>query len=258
MKLRTALVIGGIFSAQLATAQPAPSTASSTTSIQDQWNFSITPYLWGLGVTGSLSNNVASKPIKATLGDLLSDIKFLAMIVAEARTEKFGLYLDALYGDLGKSTAVVLGRPDLNSNVSANLSMITLAPNFRLYSSKSSHVDGLIGARYLGLNTTVTISDPALNVSSKSNITENITTAIAGVKGRLHLGDSNYFVPFYVDAGGGQHSSFTSQAYLGIGRTYDWGDVSLAAKNVYYQFKLNNAKVDLNMLGAAVGVTFRF
>jgi hypothetical protein len=143
-------------------------------------------------------------------------------------------------------------------SVTAQLSMITLAPNFRLHSSKSSYVDGLIGARYLWLNTSTKISDPALNVSFKYNITENITTAIAGVKGRVNLGDSNYFVPFYVDAGGGQHSSFTSQAYLGIGRAYDWGDVSLVAKNVYYNFKLNNANVDLNMFGAGVGVTFKF
>lgn len=258
MKLRTALVISGIFAAQLATAQPVPSTTSSVTSIQDQWNFSITPYLWGLGVTGSLSYNNVSKPVKATLGDLLSDMKFIAMFTAEARTPQYGLYLDALYGDLGTSVAKVVGRSDLNANITSQLSMITLAPNFRLYSSKSSHVDGLIGARYLGLNTKTTISDPALNVSTKFKVTENITTAVAGVKGRFNLGDSNYFVPFYIDAGGGQHSSFTSQAYLGIGRAYDWGDVSLVAKNVYYNFKVENANVDLNMLGAAVGVTFRF
>lgn len=258
MKLRTALVIGGVFAAQLATAQSVPSTTTSPTSINDQWNYSITPYLWGLGVTGSLSHKNISKPFKATLGDLLSDIKFLAMFTAEARTPQYGLYIDALYGDLGKSVAKVVGRSDLDASVNAQLSMITLAPNFRLYSSKSSHVDGLVGARYLGLNTTTTLSDPALRVSSKYKITENITTAVAGVKGRFNLGDSNYFVPFYVDAGGGQHSSFTSQAYLGIGRTYDWGDVSLVAKNVYYNFKLNNANVDLNMFGAGVGVTFRF
>lgn len=258
MKLRTALVICGIFAAQFATAQPVPSTTSNPTSLKDEWNYSITPYLWGLGVRGSISHHNVSTPVKATLGDLLSDIKFLAMFTAEARTPKFGLYIDALYGDLGKSVAKVVGRSDLNANVTAQLSMITLAPNFRLYSSKSSYVDGLIGARYLWLNTSTKISDPALNVSFKYNITENITTAIAGVKGRVNLGDSNYFVPFYVDAGGGQHSSFTSQAYLGIGRAYDWGDVSLVAKNVYYNFKLNNANVDLNMFGAGVGVTFKF
>lgn len=258
MKLRTALVIGGIFAAQLATAQPVPSATTSPTSLQDEWNFSITPYLWGMGVRGSLSHNNVSKPVKVTLGDLLSDLKFLAMLTAEARTPQYGLYLDALYGDLGKSVAKVVGRADLNANVSAQLSMITLAPNFRLYSSKTSHVDGLIGARYLGLNTKTTVSDSALNVSNQYKITENLTTAVAGVKGRFNLGDSNYFVPFYVDAGGGQHSSFTSQAYLGIGRAYDWGDVSLVAKNVYYNFKVSNSNVDLNMFGAAVGVTFRF
>lgn len=259
MTLRTAVLIGGILAAQLATAQPVPSTSSSSNSLKDQWSYSITPYVWALGVRGSLShNNLSTGQIKLTPGDLISDIKMAAMIVAEARSQKFGLYLDVMYGDLGKSASEVVGRVDLNANTTSKLSMITLAPSFNLYSSKSSYVDGLIGARYLWLNASTTVSDPRLGVSFKQTSTENITAAIAGVKGRLNLGDSNYFVPFYVDAGGGQSSSFTSQAYLGIGRTYDWGDVSLVAKNVYYQFKPNNTNVDLNMFGAAVAVTFKF
>ena len=259
MKLRTALFIGGILAAQLASAQPTQNTSSHSTSLKDQWTYSITPYVWALGVRGSLShNNLSTGQIKLTPGDLLSDIKMAAMIVAEARSPKFGLYLDVMYGDLGKSASAVVGRADLNANTTSKLSMITLAPSFNLYSSKSSYVDGLIGARYLWLNASTTISDPTLGVSFKETSTENITAAIVGVKGRWNLGDSKYFVPFYVDAGGGQSSSFTSQAYLGIGRTYDWGDVSLVAKNVYYQFKPNNANVDLNMFGAAVAVTFKF
>lgn len=259
MKLHTALLIGGILAAQLATAQPVSSTSSSSTSLKDQWSYSITPYVWALGVRGSLShNNLSTGQIKLTPGDLLSDIKMAAMIVAEARSPKFGLYLDAMYGDLGKNTSIVIGRADLNANTTSKLSMITLAPSFNLYSSKSSYVDGLIGARYLWLSASTTISDPALGVSFKQKSTQNITAAVAGVKGRWNLGDSNYFVPFYVDAGGGQSSSFTSQAYLGIGRAYDWGDVSLVAKNVYYQFKPNNTNVDLNLFGAAIAVTFKF
>ena len=259
MKFPLAVLLTGLMTAQFASAQPVAGTPTRSSSVKDQWTYSITPYIWALGVRGSLSqNNLSTGQIKLTPGDLLSDIKMAAMIVAEARSNKFGVYLDAMYGDLGKNASAVIGRADLNANVTSKLSMFTLAPSFNLYSSKTTYVDGLIGARYLWLNASTTISDPALGVSFKQTSTENITAAIAGVKGRLNLGDSKYFIPFYVDAGGGQSSSFTSQAYLGIGRTYDWGDVSLVAKNVYYQFKPNNANVDLNMFGAAVAVTFKF
>lgn len=85
-----------------------------------------------------------------------------------------------------------------------------------------------------------------------------IAAAIAGVKGRFEIGQSGYFVPFYVDVDAGQSSSFTSQAYLGVGKSFEWGDVSVVAKNVYYQFKPNVTNVDLNMFGAALAATFRF
>jgi len=259
MKSRIALFFIGLFFVPLSNAQPVTSASSSSVSIKDQWAYSITPYVWALGVRGSLShNNLSTGQIKLTPGDLLSDIKMAAMIVAEARSNSFGVYLDAMYGDLGKNSSTVIGRADLNANTTSKLSIFTLAPSFNLYTSKSSYVDGLIGARYLWLNASTTISDPALGVSFKQTSTQNITAAIAGLKGRWHLGDSNYFIPFYIDVGGGQSSSFTSQAYLGIGHSYHWGDVSLVAKNVYYQFKPNNTNVDLNMFGAAVAVTFKF
>jgi len=56
-----------------------------------------------------------------------------------------------------------------------------------------------------------------------------------------------------VDVGGGGSSSFTSQAYLGVGRAFDWGDISLVAKNAYYQFKPNKTTVDLNMFRLCFG-----
>jgi len=259
MKLRLTLLLAGLLTTQFASAQPVASAPASSASVKDQWNYSITPYAWALGIRGSLShNNLSTGQIKLTPGDLLSDIKMAAMIVAEARSQKYGVYLDAMYGDLGKNSSEVIGRADLNANTTSKLSIFTLAPSFNLYTSKSSYVDGLIGARYLWLNASTTVSDPALGVSFKQTSTQNITAAIAGLKGRWSLGASDYFVPFYIDAGGGQSSSFTSQAYLGIGRAFDWGDVSLVAKNVYYQFKPNNTNVDLNLFGAAVAVTFKF
>ena len=259
MKFRLPLLLAGLFVSQFLNAQPVSSQALTTPSIQDQWQYSITPYVWALGVTGSIShNNRSTAQIKLTPGDLLSDIKMAAMVVAEGRSRRFGFYVDAMYGDLGKTSSKVVGRLDLNANTTAQLSMITLAPSYNLYDAKSLYVDGLVGARYLWLNATTKISVPAFDLSFKETSTQNVTAAVAGLKGRWNLGNSEYFVPFYVDVGGGQSSSFTSQAYLGIGRSFHWGDVSLVAKNVYYQYKPNKNNVDMNLFGAAIAVTFKF
>lgn len=259
MLIRNAAILCGLLLSPLVNAQPATSNASSSIpTLSDKWSFSITPYAWALGMTGSVSHNGKSLgEIKLTPGNLLSDLKMAAMVVAEARRGRVGLYLDAMYGDMGKTASKAVNRADLTASTDMRMTLATLAPTYTLYSSPSFFMDGLVGARVMWQNASTTISlgdGPSLTESSNLQL----AAGVAGVKGRWNLGNSKYFVPYYVDVGVGQTSSFTSQAYLGVGREFDWGDVSLVAKNVYYQFKPNDTNVNLNMFGAAIAATFRF
>jgi hypothetical protein len=259
MMVRFVVLLCGFLLSPLLSAQPTQSSAPAATSLSDTWRFSVTPYAWGMGIRGKVSHNGNSLgEIKLTPGNVLSDLKMAAMLVAEARYGRYGLYLDGVYGDLGATQSRVVGRADLSASTNLRMTMLTLAPSYTLYQSPALNLDGLVGARVMWQNARTTISFPAagLSVTESSNL--QLAAAIAGVKGRWNIGSSNYFVPFYVDVGAGQTSSFTSQAYLGVGRTFEWGDVSLVAKNVYYQFKPNNTNVDLNMFGAAIAATFRF
>lgn len=259
MKHRLFLLLCGLMFAHLASAQPSASNTTSSVTASEQWHFGVTPYIWAMGISGSVSHNDTSLgEIKLTPGDILSDIKMAAMLVMEARRGRFGVYLDGVYGNLGTSSSRVVGRADLTANTNLTMTMLTLAPTYNFQSSPSLHLDGLVGARVMWQNASSTISFPqsGLSVSESSNL--QIAAGIAGIKGRYNFENSKYFLPFYVDAGVGQSSSFTSQAYLGVGRTFDWGDVLLVAKNTYYQFKPNQNTVDLNMFGAAIAATFRF
>lgn len=259
MKGRFAVFLCALLLTSLANAQPASSGSTSALTASDPWRFSVTPYAWGMGITGSVSHNGTSLgEVKLTPGNILSDLKMAGMLVAEARHGRVGLYLDGVYGDLGKSSSRVVGREDLTANTSLQMTMLTLAPTYNILNSPSLNLDALVGARIMWQNASTTISLPEVGLSVKESSSLQLAAGIAGVKGRYNFENSKYFVPFYVDVGAGQSSSFTSQAYLGVGRTFDWGDVSLVAKNVYYQFKPNQSTVDLNMFGAAIAVTFRF
>lgn len=259
MKSRLVLLLCGLMLSHAVSAQPTTSNTTSSLATSDEWRFGVTPYIWAMGISGSVSHNGTSLgDIKLTPGDVLSDIKMAAMLVAEARRGRYGLYLDGVYGNLGTSSSKVVGRADLTANTNLTMTMLTLAPTFNFQSSPSLHLDGLIGARVMWQNasTKIAFPQPGPSVSESSNL--QLAAGVAGVKGRYNFENSPYFVPFYLDVGAGQSSSFTSQAHLGVGRAYDWGDVLLVAKNVYYQFKPNQNTVDLNMFGFAVAATFRF
>lgn len=259
--LFTGLLCGLMFS-PLVSAQPSTSPTTSqaaSTALSDQWRFSVTPYAWAIGITGSVSHNGTSLgEVKLTPGNVLSDLKMAAMLTADARLGRFGLYLDGVYGDLGKNSSMVVGRDDLSASTTLAMTMLTLAPTYNFVSSPSLQLDGLVGARIMWQNARTSIYAPQTGESFSESVNLQLAAGVAGVKGRYNFENSKYFVPFYVDVGAGQSSSFTSQAYLGVGRAFDWGDVSLVAKNVYYQFKPNQDKIDLNLFGGAVAVTFRF
>lgn len=260
MKMRLFILLLSVLAAPLVQAQPAASSSTTQSpALSDQWQFSVTPYAWGMGITGSISHNDSSLgEVKLTPGDVLSDLKMAAMLVFEARRGRVGLYLDGMYGDLGKTASRVVGSADLQANTSIKMSMLTLAPTYTFHDTPALRLDGLVGARFMWQNasTTLSVADAGLSLTESSNT--QIGAAVAGIKGRYNFGNSGYYLPYYVDVGVGQSSSFTSQAYLGVGKAFHWGDVSLVAKNVYYQLKPNNSNVDLNMFGAAIAVTFKF
>lgn len=240
-------------------AQPTPATKPQTSPASNGWEFSVTPYLWALGITGSVSHDGTQLGrVKLSPGDVLSDLKMGAMGVIEARHGRLGLYVDAMYGDLGKSASRTMDQVSLAANTSIKVGLLTVAPSYTLVRSEAVVLDGLIGARFMWQNASSTITATQFGESITKSSSVQVNGAVVGLKGRFNIGQSDYFVPFYVDVGPTEKSGLTSQAYLGIGRAFGWGDISLVAKNVYYQFKPNSLSTDLNMFGLAVGVTFRF
>lgn len=76
-----------------------------------------------------------------------------------------------------------------------------------------------------------------------------------GVKGKLRLGNGQWFMPYYADIGAGS-SNWTWQALLGVGYAFDWGDVSLSVRSLSYNFDKNDA--DLRMTGPVLGASFHW
>ena len=129
-------------------------------------------------------------------------------------------------------------------------------------------MDLIAGVRYLSLKTTTNwnlntdVTGPNGNSiilprSGSVRKSGNLTTGIVGAKGRVKLGESDWFVPFYVDVGGG-NSVTTWQAAAGIGHAFKWGDVRLDYR--YMSFDRNDDKLiqGLDMGGLALGVNFVF
>ena len=121
----------------------------------------------------------------------------------------------------------------------------------------------LAGARIFSMNPSVSATasiDGTQVASANPSINKTGGAGIVGLKGMQRLGESNWFIPFYVDVGvGGSTTPFTTQELLGVGYGKDWWAVNLVWNNYYSKVGFDGGQNGyINMTGPALGVSFRF
>lgn len=236
--------------------------------VRDEFRYAITPYVWLPGMNGKLdykNNQVADTKLNSS--QVASQADVALFLDGEVHYGNWGVMGNAVYSkssSLGSKTVLpTYGGVSIDSNTDSWMGVYTVAGTYTAFANSVIYVDALAGARFLNMNSKVQLRATELPTGYSGDKTLyaglSLTDAIAGLKGRFRISDSRFFVPFYVDAGGGSATAkFTSQQMLGLGYSYGWGDITLAYNNLYYSLSKNNVSSYLNMGGPAVAATFRF
>jgi len=245
------------------------SDANPIPSLSDNLRYAITPYLWAPGISGNIDyNNGQSAHTNISTDKVLKNLSIGAMGDAEVHYGRWGLLGNAIYAKLSNHGSKTSNLQEgifatVDSTTDAWLGVYTVAGTYTAYVSQSLYVDTLVGARFLNFNSKIqldaSLSIPGYTADKTFYSSVRATDAIGGFKGRVRLGESSWFVPFYLDAGGGSSTAkFTSQQALGIGYAYKHIDLALYYNNLYYS--LSNSKISsyINMTGPALAMTFKF
>jgi hypothetical protein len=242
----------------------------------DQWRFTLTPYLWLPNIDGTLKFSVppgagGSPSVEVGPNSYLEKLDFAMMLTGEARRGDWAIISDVIYLDFsGEASAVrsVSGpggivQVPVNANTSTGLKGLVweLAASYTVARSPTATFDVLGGFRYFGVEASVQwqLAGPIglLPQAGSHAQKEELWDAIVGVRGRVKLGGGNWFVPYYLDAGGGS-STLTWQGMTGIGYSFRWGDALLAYRHLFYDQKGDKLLQDISFSGPALGVSFRF
>ena len=266
-----------LVAAALAGALGVTNAAAQSSSQPGDWRFSLTPYLWFPTVKGTAQFSLPSgigggtATVEKDADDYLSKLDMAAMLTFEARKGAWAIFTDFIYLDFSKDSASVktlsgpggLVQVPVNTGTQVGLEggVWQLAASYNFSQGKaSSPFEVLGGFRYLKMEPTVdwqlTGSIGAFPQAGSFSQTAELWDAIVGVRGKAKL-DANWFVPWYLDAGAGD-SKLTYQAMAGIGYSFKWGDVLLAYRHLSYEQKDSKPIQELQMSGAALGVTFHF
>ena len=243
-----------------------------------EWHYSLTPYAWFPNIRQTLQFNTllgGGKTVEAEVkpDSYLSNLDFALMGTFEARKGDWAVAMDLIYNDFSDQEGKIktvrgpggnLSLPiDANLNVDIQALVWTGIGSYTVAQSPAGTLDLFGGVRYLGLETSTDLSfsgpDGVLGRSGGNSDRINVWDGIVGVRGAVRISDEgDWFLPYYLDIGAGNYSNWTWQGWAGIGYRFDWGDVVLAYRNLYYSTGGDEIVEDLRMAGPALGATFRW
>ena len=264
---------------------------ASAQSADDHWTFSVMPYLWLPSVDGklnygpTLSASGASPSVTIDASTVVDNLAIGLMIAGEARKGRWLVATDLVYFNLQNAASAVrsvdfnlgpgpinISTAALNAGTEAKLEGVvwTMMGGYAAVQEPRLSLDLIGGFRYLGvrattdwqLTGTVTGTGPLGQTATFPRTgsveqSDNVWAGIVGAKGRVNLGESNWFVNYYADVGGAS-SLFTWQGAAGIGYAFRWGEIIFDYRYLHYNQSADKMIDSISLGGFALGANFRF
>ena len=247
----------------------------------ERWTFVVTPYLWLPNVDGTLKYSLppggAGAP-RVDVGphDYLENLSAALMLSGEARRGKWSIVSDLIYLHFSREESSVrsvdfggsVTPSSLNSGTRSSLTGLQwlLAGGYTALQTPRASLDVLGGLRYLGIEASTewqlgadVAGGAGQTFAAAGNISErrDLWDAIIGLRGRVRLGESRWFVPYHLDVGAGS-STFTWQALLAVSYAFKWGEATLGYRHLFYDQSDDRMLQDFRFSGPTLGASFRF
>lgn len=218
--------------------------------LSDSWQYSLAISAWTPAAWVTNSDQGFSKSMYSSISNNISSAQTASFLTAEARKGEWGLMADLVYVKMMNSSSETknipsIQKPPVSIYVGTNLktvqSMTTVAGIYSLQRSDELAIDGLVGIRNIGVTSSInanlrlTAANQRISVNSNPSITSQSNNGVIGIKGRARIYGTSWFMPFYGDIGrapGGDVNTW--QAQFGIGNRYQWGDVILTYRAMYF------------------------
>lgn len=228
----------------------------------------------------ALGGTVTADP-SIGFGDLVPHINIGAMAAADVRYDRFSVLTDILYLNVGG----VAGRfrslnfPDersipisagVNSSQSLRLGagVWTLAGGYTLAQGNWGNFDVIAGFRDFWVNARInyslgiSIAGPRGNGATFGGVggvstSGDLWNGIGGFRGRIRIGNTGLFIPYYFDIGAGG-SNLTWQIASGLGYHAGLADVSFTYRYMSFEQGSGSAVQNLSFNGPMIAANFAF
>ncbi|MEI8178649.1 hypothetical protein [Aestuariivirga sp.] len=144
-----------VTAALLSLALPAAGHAADLPPVPDSsdWKFTVAAYGWGAGLNGQIGVfGFQPRDVDISFSDVLENLDFAAMGLAEARNGRFMLGVDATYTNLSASVKTPFGIVAKKIDAANTSLMLTGLAGYALYDTDVARLDIVAGARLWSVN----------------------------------------------------------------------------------------------------------
>ncbi|RZF27918.1 hypothetical protein EVC45_20765 [Paraburkholderia sp. UYCP14C] len=244
----------------LACASSGEAQQPSTAQTQDGWQFSITPYLWMAGQSGSvrIGQTIPAQNVDASFSNIWRNLDFGVMGTFEARKGRWGIIVDGFYVSVSKTSDPILGGELGTARGKLDNGVVEVAGAYRVLQSDRVPVDVLAGLRYTNLNASLSFSPSAiLPAGDERSKGVNWVDGLVGVRATYRFTDT-WSVMGYADAGtGGTRYSWQLVGVLFWNMTKNV-DLSGGYRILAQDYNTSSFYYNIRTAGPFAGVRVRF
>jgi hypothetical protein len=267
------------------------SAAANAQQSDDEWSWTLTPYVWLPTIDGHVKYDVPPQggggpDVSIGPTDWLDLLNFAALFSATASRDRFAVFTDLVYLDMGgdndgRVVSVEGTIPGPGGNieipVSADLNLATefeldglqwmLGLGYAFADSGSGTHHVFAGVRLLSVDVssgwvlTGEITGPGgetlLDQQGSIGKSVDLWDGIVGLKGIVRLGEGAWRAAYSLDAGAGD-SDLVWNATLSLAYRFGWGDLLFGYRHLEYDEGPGGVLQDFSLSGPGFGASFHF
>ena len=222
----------------------------------DSWKWGAEVYFWGASLGGKTTSG---GNIDLEIDKILENLKFGAMGAISARKDKWTVFADLIYLDVGDSGTVPVHVSGMTVPVAASIDLKALISTsgvgYRVYNQSHTTLDAVLGVRYLGLKARLDATVPGQPTVREEESGSN-WDAVIGLRGKTDLNEK-WYLTYYADVGAGDSDS-TWQALGAVNYRLEKVDLTLGYRYLDWKLGKFGPFHDLNLSGAFAGVKIPF
>ena len=257
-KQRLLLILLFICVSPVVIAGPVNVMPSATQAPESQWGFTLAPYGWLPGMTGSISIADRTADVDVSPGEVLSHLDAAFMMVTQVRYNRWAVTGDLVYARLHDDIDPPNGILFSSTHEVLKETIGTIDLSYRVVDSPKAFLSVYAGARIYDIYTQIVLR-PRLAQGVNVSTTETWVDPIIGIRGRYYVSRA-VFLNLCGDIGGfGAGSEFSWQALGGVGvQVSRWCDLELGYRALGFDYEPGRTKQDLISHGVITGAVVHF